>query len=330
MNISVIIPVYNAELFLRKAVESALQFKEVKEVLLIEDGSPDNALSICKELTIEDNRVKLLQHPNNENRGAGASRNLGLKNASQDYIAFLDADDFFLPNRFEKDKEIFSRYEDADGVYNAIGVHYYSDKGKEIFRKSFNVENDNVFLTTIQKEIDPAYLFDVLVNYKREDLGYFHLDGLTLKRLALKKVKMGAFDESLRLHQDTEFLWRLAYYTKLYPSNISEATAKRGVHNENRITANGEDVLKKLNNRFKMFSISYQWGKSENINPQVLQFFKSQMVYSDVYKQAGIKMIFVYLKHIFITKGFLTNEAFHKTRSDMKQIIKNKLSSLKK
>src|SRR5690554_3354498 len=115
MNISVIIPVYNAELFLRKAVESALQFKEVKEVLLIEDGSPDNALSICKELTIEDNRVKLLQHPNNENRGAGASRNLGLKNASQDYIAFLDADDFFLPNRFEKDKEIFSRYEDADG-----------------------------------------------------------------------------------------------------------------------------------------------------------------------------------------------------------------------
>ena len=50
MNISIILPVYNAACFLEKAVDSALQFPEVKEVLLIEDCSPDNSLEICKKL----------------------------------------------------------------------------------------------------------------------------------------------------------------------------------------------------------------------------------------------------------------------------------------
>ncbi len=126
MNISVIIPVYNAEEFVVKAVESALQFPEVKEVLLIEDGSPDDALQVCQKLEADYDRAKLLQHPEKGNHGAGASRNLGLAIAACDYIAFLDADDFYLPNRFMADKKIFPENLAADFVYNAIGAHYYS------------------------------------------------------------------------------------------------------------------------------------------------------------------------------------------------------------
>ena len=104
MKISVIIPVYNAEKYITQAVESALQFEEVCEVILVEDKSPDNALEVCKNLAKTFDRVTLYQHPDKGNHGAGASRNLGMKMATGDYIAFLDADDFYLPNRFEAEK----------------------------------------------------------------------------------------------------------------------------------------------------------------------------------------------------------------------------------
>ncbi|MGZ5196876.1 MAG: glycosyltransferase family 2 protein, partial [Kaistella sp.] len=66
MKISVIIPVYNAAAFLRKAVESALKHTEVEEVVLIEDASPDHSLEICKELVSENKKVKLFQNKNIE------------------------------------------------------------------------------------------------------------------------------------------------------------------------------------------------------------------------------------------------------------------------
>src|SRR5690554_4082261 len=98
--VSVIIPVYNAANFVTQAVESAVVLGEVGEVIVVEDGSPDNALDICRELADKYSKVKLFQHPNGENRGPGASRNLGIMNASFDFISFLDADDWYLPNRF--------------------------------------------------------------------------------------------------------------------------------------------------------------------------------------------------------------------------------------
>src|SRR5687767_10956534 len=107
MKISVIIPVYNAEKYVTQAVESALQFEEVYEVILIEDKSPDNALEVCRQLAEKNDRVKLFQHPDKGNHGAGPTRNLGLENATGDFIAFLDADDYYLPNRFDAEKELF-------------------------------------------------------------------------------------------------------------------------------------------------------------------------------------------------------------------------------
>ena len=88
MDISVIIPVYNAATFLRKAVESAVNLDEVKEILLVEDASTDNSLELCRTLQTEHPKVKLFQHPDQGNHGAGATRNLGLEKATQEFIAF--------------------------------------------------------------------------------------------------------------------------------------------------------------------------------------------------------------------------------------------------
>ena len=94
-NISVIIPVYSAEKYLRQAVESVVaeRHRGVKEIILVEDGSPDNSLKVAQELQNEFLEIiHLYQHPDGQNRGAGASRNLGIKKSAGDLICFLDAD----------------------------------------------------------------------------------------------------------------------------------------------------------------------------------------------------------------------------------------------
>ena len=98
MKISVIIPVYNAGKYVKSAVESALMQDETKGVILVEDGSPDNSLQVCRELAEKHEAVTLYRHPDHQNHGAGESRNFGIEKAACDYIAFLDADDLWKPD----------------------------------------------------------------------------------------------------------------------------------------------------------------------------------------------------------------------------------------
>src|SRR6478735_3013546 len=93
--VSVIVPVYNAAPYVEEAVRSAVSLPEVGEVILVEDGSADNGLEVCKILVQHYANVKLFQHEDGKNRGAGESRNLALKHSRFPYIAFLDADDIF-------------------------------------------------------------------------------------------------------------------------------------------------------------------------------------------------------------------------------------------
>lgn len=257
-DISVIIPVYNAEKYVRTAVESALQFPDVKEVLLIEDGSPDNALDVCRELERYDTRVKLLQHPDKGNHGAGASRNLGLANVSCPYIAFLDADDFYLPNRFEVDKKVFAENPDADGVYNALGVHYYSQDAENIYKSTSLPQ-----ITTVTENVDSIKLFESFIEFK-QGYGYFSLDGLTIKKEVLEKMGYW-FNPGLRLHQDSEFRIRLAYTARLLPGEIRIPTVKRGVHGENRIVNVQFDQKKKNTNLILFWTSLYEWAETEKI-----------------------------------------------------------------
>ena len=95
MSISVIIPCYRAAATLRRAVDSALTGAPADlEVLLVDDGSPDDTGALCDELAAADPRVRALHR---ENGGAGAARNTGLDAAHGDWVLFLDADDALLP-----------------------------------------------------------------------------------------------------------------------------------------------------------------------------------------------------------------------------------------
>ena len=89
--ISIIIPVYNVEKYLRQCLDSIIEqtYRDL-EILLIDDGSTDASGKICDEYA-RDQRVRLFH---TENRGLSAARNRGLEEAHGDYIAFLDSDDW--------------------------------------------------------------------------------------------------------------------------------------------------------------------------------------------------------------------------------------------
>src|SRR5664280_852453 len=131
MLVSVIVPVYNAEKFVHDAVASALQQPETGEVILVEDGSTDGSLRVCKELAEKYEKVFLYQHPDGINLGAGTSRNLGIQESNCEYIAFLDADDLYLPGRFSSAREIFKTEPSIDGVYEALGEYVENEAARE-------------------------------------------------------------------------------------------------------------------------------------------------------------------------------------------------------
>ncbi len=256
MKISVITPVYNAEKFVTQAVESALQFDEVYEVILVEDQSPDNALQVCTALAEKYDRVKLFQHPDKGNHGAGASRNLGLEKATGDFIAFLDADDYYLPNRFDAEKELFKDSE-VEGVYGAIGVHYYSEKAKNQFYSLFGDR-----LTTVYKNHPPKDVFRGQLGMLGS-FGLFSIDALTVRKSALDQKLSPMMKTHLRLHQDTEFLFRLSYYLDLYPGILDNAVANRGVHESNRITQVDSGRIKPSLSRVMLWEEINNWSQNE-------------------------------------------------------------------
>ena len=99
LKISVIVPVFNAEKYLRKTIDSILNqsFTDF-ELILVNDGSTDSSKKICEEYALKDKRIILL---NQENQGVSVARNNGLKIAKGDYISFIDSDDWIIKNFFE-------------------------------------------------------------------------------------------------------------------------------------------------------------------------------------------------------------------------------------
>ena len=97
--ISIIVPIYNAEKFLPEAIESLINqtFKDI-EIILVNDGSPDGSQKICEKYAEKDERIIVV---NKENGGLADARNAGMKVATGKYIMFLDADDMFEPDSCE-------------------------------------------------------------------------------------------------------------------------------------------------------------------------------------------------------------------------------------
>ncbi|KOY31192.1 glycosyltransferase family 2 protein [Vibrio parahaemolyticus] len=97
MKISIIIPAYNAEKTIKRAVESCKSFKKnLSEIIVIDDCSTDNTFNVLKKLELELDNIKIFK--NNTNKGVSYSRNFGVNMSSGEYCIFLDSDDYYLGN----------------------------------------------------------------------------------------------------------------------------------------------------------------------------------------------------------------------------------------
>ena len=125
MKVSFILPIYNVEKYLSECVESILtQTYRDFEILLVDDGSPDNCPALCDEWAKKDSRIKALHKPNG---GLSDARNYGLEHAQGDYVVFVDSDDFWVnKDSLQRLMNVVDAHPECDFIgFNCS--YYYSD-----------------------------------------------------------------------------------------------------------------------------------------------------------------------------------------------------------
>ncbi|EGF93367.1 glycosyl transferase family 2 family protein [Asticcacaulis biprosthecium C19] len=120
-SLSIITASYNYESYIGETVRSVLsQDHSDWELIIVDDGSSDNSMQVIAALAATDNRIRLLTHPNGQNRGLARTLELGLRHARGDLIAFLESDDLWRPDCLSRRYDAFVRHPDADVLFNAV------------------------------------------------------------------------------------------------------------------------------------------------------------------------------------------------------------------
>ena len=245
MRITVVIPVYNKVKFLEEAVKSAINQDYVVEVILIDDGSQDGSFELCQRLS-KNEIVKLVSHKDRKRKGPSASRNLGMKLASSEFIAFLDADDLYIPNRFKMTSQYFlsnpnclSLAESTDHLEREARIGGWHD-------------------TMIKDYAFPNQLFEYMVQH-----GNLHLtlNGITIRQSLLERYNCW-FDIELARTQDTDFIYQLSRKNQLHvlPSDRPVAYCRRLVNNPLRSVKHIAKYRKKLFEKWLKISRSENWA----------------------------------------------------------------------
>lgn len=184
--VSVIIPAYNAEKSIKRAIESILNqtYKDF-ELILIDDGSNDCSLEICRNYAENDTRVKVV-HKNNG--GVSSARNLGLTKATGKYVAFVDADDW-VGTEYLKNLVSEAEKEAADLVINYAEVYLHGRGEKENYPEQLIENNDYTSL----------FLQNDLIWHTSPWSKLFKLE--TIRKSAIK------FPENIHIGEDAIFLY---------------------------------------------------------------------------------------------------------------------------
>lgn len=130
--VSVIVPVYNASKYLRECVDTIIgQLYKKIEIILVDDGSSDESLEICKELSLNDSRIKVLHK---KNGGASSARNCGILAATGDWLVFVDSDDLLQPFHIE---HLLAAQEKWNADFVIAGIQYWNVRTNLFQNKSY-------------------------------------------------------------------------------------------------------------------------------------------------------------------------------------------------
>jgi glycosyltransferase involved in cell wall biosynthesis len=208
--VSVIMIFLNGEQFIDEAIASVFaQTYPHWELLLVDDGSTDGSTEIARRYAARHpGRVRYLEHPGHHNSGMSASRNLGLKYSQGQYIAFLDADDVYLPQKLERQVALLEAHPEAAMVYGAT-QHWYSwsghaaDQGRDTYR-SLGVEPDTL--------VRPPRLAVLFLQRRAQTPGTC---GVLVRKAAVEQI--GGFEEQFRgMFEDQVFFYKLCLHAPVF------------------------------------------------------------------------------------------------------------------
>lgn len=215
MLISVIIPVYNVEKYIRKCLESIMNqtYKNI-EIILVNDGSTDNSGSICDDWACKDSRIKVIHK---QNGGLSSARNEGLKSANGDFVTFIDSDDWVVTSYLEEMLLCQQKY-DADIVQCN---RWFEDERCKKTEKVYvwnNIDAVNAlwgeyYIPTVNStcKLIRRMLFDNL----RFTEGMIHEDEMIAHRLLYSINKMAFMDKAMYcVVRNPQSITRTAYSLK--------------------------------------------------------------------------------------------------------------------
>ena len=192
--ISIVIPIYNVENYLRQCLDSIVaQTYQNFECLLINDGSPDHSADICREYVSKDSRFRYFEK---ENGGVSSARNLGIEHSKGEYITFIDSDDW------------------VDSDYLEVLYTTLLEEGADIAvstYKKFNIKDNCFYFHIFQRGYDKKTftgqeLIDNLQALSSFDHSYSSTWGKLVKSVRVETIR---FNEETTLGEDMEFWYKL-------------------------------------------------------------------------------------------------------------------------
>ena len=219
--ISIIVPIYKVEKYLAKCIESLLNqtYRDI-QIILVDDGSPDNSGKICDRYSAKDSRIKVIHQPN---RGVSAARNVGLNISQGDYIGFCDPDDFVAPDMYKKMVEAMEQ-EKVDLV--VCGYDYYDEQYRKDESRPYRVRDNEI--------LDRESIYNMMA-----DMPPTIRHGVVTKLFRRSKVGNLRFDTRLHSSEDAEFLLdylkridKAAFvHEPLYKNLVRQGSATHGALN---------------------------------------------------------------------------------------------------
>ncbi len=208
MFVSIIIPAYNAARYIEETILSVLnQTHRNLELIIVDDGSSDNQSEIIERLVKTDGRIQYIKQ---KNAGVSSARNHGYSLSKGEYLAFLDADDVWLPNNLEEKLKKFQGDAELGLVHSDLEI----------------IDGDSQ-LTGETKSGKEGYILDDLLSWNGTCIPT--PSSILVKREVIEKV--GGFDLKLSNAADQEFFFRVANHYKI--GRVEKITWRYRVHSDN-------------------------------------------------------------------------------------------------
>lgn len=242
---SVIIPLYNAEKYIERTIKSVIsQTYDDIEIIIVDDESPDRSVKVCEQFT--DSRIKIIHQ---KNRGLAGARNTGIRHAKGDYIAFIDADDIWLPEKLAR---------------HIAHLESHPDVGVSFSRSAFIDEADKPLGIYQITELQDITALDI---FCRSPIG--NGSAAVFKKSVFEDIKFQDniygyvedyyFDDTFTLSEDIECWVRIAIQTNWKFAGIAQPLTLYRI-NSNGLSANLQQMI---DFREKVFEKVYSYAPEQ-------------------------------------------------------------------